>query len=51
MSQFYLHNEFFHLKLNITTYTIKAIRKLHLKITLDMLKNSKILNKKKFGTR
>ena len=32
MSQFYLHNELFHPKLNITTYTIKVIRKLHLKI-------------------
>ena len=32
MSQFYVRNEFFHPKLNITTYTIKVIRKLHLKI-------------------
>ena len=32
MSQFYLPNEFYHPKLNITTYSIKVIRKLHLKI-------------------
>ena len=32
MSQFYLRNGFYHPKLNITTYSIKVIRKLHLKI-------------------